>query len=176
MRKYILLAASCAAVAPLFPAGVSAQEQPQEITADTAVTTEATAAPVEIKEEPAKTIIATEKKVSTSNLIDDEVLNLIRKKVNTELVFFMLKNQNTKYANYGDDKVQELDKQWVEERKADSKPLISATLTNPLSSYLTMVQAHSYGLFTTLFVMDAKGLNVGQSDISSDYWQGDEKK
>ena len=24
--------------------------------------------------------------------------------------------------------------------------------------------------------MDAKGLNVGQSDVTSDYWQGDEDK
>jgi hypothetical protein len=24
--------------------------------------------------------------------------------------------------------------------------------------------------------MDAKGLNVGQSDVTSDYWQGDEAK
>jgi hypothetical protein len=29
---------------------------------------------------------------------------------------------------------------------------------------------------TEIFVMDNKGLNVGQSDITSDYWQGDEAK
>ncbi len=111
-----------------------------------------------------------------SSLINDEVIALIRKKVETDLVVFMLNNQNKKYTSYDDAKIQALDKQWMDERAAETKPLISATLTNPLSSYLTMVQAHSYGLFTTLFVMDDKGLNVGQSDISSDYWQGDEAK
>ena len=29
---------------------------------------------------------------------------------------------------------------------------------------------------TEIFVMDNKGLNVGQSDITSDFWQGDEAK
>jgi hypothetical protein len=31
-------------------------------------------------------------------------------------------------------------------------------------------------MITEMFVMDAKGLNVGQSDVTSDYWQGDEAK
>ena len=31
-------------------------------------------------------------------------------------------------------------------------------------------------MVTEIFVMDNKGLNVGQSDVTSDYWQGDEAK
>jgi hypothetical protein len=31
-------------------------------------------------------------------------------------------------------------------------------------------------MYTEIFVMDNKGLNVGQSDVTSDYWQGDEAK
>ncbi len=31
-------------------------------------------------------------------------------------------------------------------------------------------------MFSEIFVMDNKGLNVGQSNITSDYWQGDEVK
>lgn len=112
----------------------------------------------------------------TADLIDDEVIAMIRSKVDTELTFFMVNNQNEKYQTYDDQKVAELDNQWVDERASDSKPLISATLSNPLSTYLTMVQAHSEGLITEIFVMDNKGLNVGQSNISSDYWQGDEAK
>ncbi len=29
---------------------------------------------------------------------------------------------------------------------------------------------------TEVFVMDARGLNVAASDVTSDYWQGDEEK
>ena len=32
------------------------------------------------------------------------------------------------------------------------------------------------GLYSEIFVMDNKGLNAGQSDKTSDYWQGDEAK
>ena len=54
--------------------------------------------------------------------------------------------------------------------------MVAATLTNPLSSYLTQIQARSGGLYAEIFVMDAVGLNVGQSSITSDFWQGDEAK
>ena len=32
------------------------------------------------------------------------------------------------------------------------------------------------GLYTEIIVMDGKGLNAGQSAVTSDYWQGDEDK
>jgi len=38
------------------------------------------------------------------------------------------------------------------------------------------VQAQAQGLYYEVFVTDDKGLNVGQSAITSDYWQGDEAK
>jgi hypothetical protein len=38
------------------------------------------------------------------------------------------------------------------------------------------VQEESGGRFTEIFATDAKGLNVAQSTITSDYWQGDEDK
>lgn len=69
-----------------------------------------------------------------------------------------------------------LDAQWRAEREDDDKPLISATLSSPLSSYLTRVQAGALGLYTEVFITDANGLNVGQSAITGDYWQGDEAK
>jgi hypothetical protein len=31
-------------------------------------------------------------------------------------------------------------------------------------------------MYTEIFVMDGRGLNVGQSDVTPDYWQGDEAK
>jgi hypothetical protein len=37
-------------------------------------------------------------------------------------------------------------------------------------------QEESVGLISEVFVMDAKGMNVGQSNETSDYWQSDEAK
>ena len=84
--------------------------------------------------------------------------------------------QNSVTGAYDQAKIDELDKQWRAEVDAASKPLIDATLANEASAYLAKVQEDSAGKFTEIFATDAKGLNVAQSTITSDYWQGDEDK
>ncbi len=87
-----------------------------------------------------------------------------------------LKAQNTKTKDMPEAEIIALDNQWREEVNASSQPLITEVLGTPLSAYLKQVKADSQGLFTEIFVMDARGMNVGQSDVTSDYWQGDEAK
>ena len=84
--------------------------------------------------------------------------------------------QNAVTAGYDQAKIDALDAQWKAEVSAASKPLIDATLANAASQYLNGVQDASGGKYTEIFAMDAKGLNVGQSTLTSDYWQGDEDK
>ncbi len=112
----------------------------------------------------------------SKSIIDDDALNEIRKWLENPVVEISINAQNRKYGNISQEVVDQLDKQWRAERKADDQPLIATTLSSPLSNYLTQIQAASGGLFTEIFVMDAKGLNVGQSAITSDFWQGDEGK
>jgi hypothetical protein len=110
------------------------------------------------------------------NLVTNGVVKDIKAFLFQEIVLLSVDNQNKKYAGMSQGAIDALDQQWKAETKAEDQPLISATLSNPLSSYLTRVQAHSKGLYTEMFVMDKNGLNVGQSNISSDFWQGDEAK
>ena len=84
--------------------------------------------------------------------------------------------QNAVTAGYDQAKIDALDTQWRAEVGAASKPLIDATLGNAASQYLAGVQEASAGKYTEIFAMDAKGLNVAQSTLTSDYWQGDEDK
>ena len=84
--------------------------------------------------------------------------------------------QNAVTGAYDQAQIDALDTQWRAEVGAASKPLIDATLGNPASQYLAGVQAASAGKYTEIFAMDAKGLNVAQSTLTSDYWQGDEDK
>ena len=84
--------------------------------------------------------------------------------------------QNAMSSSYDQAKIDELDAQWRAEVGAASRPLIDATLANAASQYLVGVQEESLGKYTEIFAMDAKGLNVGQSAVTSDYWQGDEGK
>lgn len=84
--------------------------------------------------------------------------------------------QNEQSAGYDQAKIDALDQQWRAEVDAADKPLINATLGTDASKFLAAAQADSAGLFTEIFATDAKGLNVAQSTITSDYWQGDEDK
>lgn len=69
-----------------------------------------------------------------------------------------------------------LDQAWRKESAGGAGSMIEKVLDNGLSAYLKDIQEQSQGLITEILVMDNKGLNVGQSEISSDFWQGDEHK
>lgn len=92
------------------------------------------------------------------------------------VVIDAIKQQNEQSAGYDAAKIEQLDSQWRAEVGAASKPLIDATLGTDASIVLKQIQEQSGGLITEIFVMDAKGLNVAQSTVTSDYWQGDEDK
>ena len=109
-------------------------------------------------------------------LMTPEFISSVREWLANPIVNLSIHTQNDLRGALPQDEIDALDKQWRAERESEDKPLISATLSAPLSIYLLRVQAMSTGLFTETFVMDANGLNVGQSAITGDYWQGDEAK
>lgn len=84
--------------------------------------------------------------------------------------------QNAKFSGLQQADVDALDKKWRAEVEAADKPMINEALSSPLSKFLVEQREKSGGVITELFVTDNKGLNVGQSDPTSDYWQGDEAK
>lgn len=96
--------------------------------------------------------------------------------IDSEVVRVSVKAQNERLHKLDQSAIDALDKQWTAERESSDKPLIAATLSNPLSVYLARMQGRSLGLYAEIFVMDQNGLNVGQSSITSDFWQGDEGK
>jgi hypothetical protein len=103
------------------------------------------------------------KSVTASWLTNPVVINAVRK-------------QNEAHAGLPQDEIIALDKKWRSETGASDQPMIKSVLANELSRFLANEKEKSAGLFTEIFVMDNKGLNVGQSDVTSDYWQGDEAK
>lgn len=87
-----------------------------------------------------------------------------------------VKAQNVESSKLDPAAIQALDQTWRSEAGSDGHPMIDKVLSSPLSAFLRNKQDESDGSITEIFVMDASGLNVGQSDITSDYWQGDEAK
>ncbi|WP_424981057.1 PDC sensor domain-containing protein [Maritalea sp. S77] len=110
------------------------------------------------------------------NLLNEVVAGPVAQVVNSEAVWSSVAQQNTQTADYTQDQIDQLDAQWRAEVDAAEKPLIDEVMARPLSNYLKSVQDESNGVITEIFVVDAMGLNVGQSAVTSDYWQGDEAK
>ncbi|MCY1668454.1 hypothetical protein [Rhizobium sp. SL86] len=108
--------------------------------------------------------------------VTDYVKTNVASWVNDPVIVNAIKAQNSKHAALGEAEIIALDKKWRAEVDGADKPLITETLGNAVSAFLKEKQAASAGAISEVFVMDNKGLNVGQSDVTSDYWQGDEAK
>lgn len=84
--------------------------------------------------------------------------------------------QNARTAGLTAAEIDQLDKAWRAEVGTADAPTITPVLENPAADLLREKVAASGGAITEIFVMDAQGLNVAASSVTSDYWQGDEAK
>jgi hypothetical protein len=109
-------------------------------------------------------------------LITPAVIADVKKLLGQPVTVISIGASNDAHGKIDQAGIDSLDKEWKAETKAEKQPLIAEMLSSPLSNYLLYLQAQSAGLYTEMFVMDDKGLNVGQSSVTSDYWQGDEGK
>lgn len=115
-----------------------------------------------------------------ANDFEPQIMDILNNQVRTWLsdpaIVDAIKAQNTENANLGDADIDALDKKWRAEAKAGGGEMINGVLAKDISKFLTAKKEGSNGIFSEIFVMDNKGLNVGQSDVTSDYMQGDEGK
>lgn len=84
--------------------------------------------------------------------------------------------QNEKNSGLTDADIATLDLQWRAEKKAGGGDLMAGKMGNDLAGFLKGIKDKSDGVIVEIFVMDNKGLNVGQTDPTGDYMQGDEAK
>jgi hypothetical protein len=108
--------------------------------------------------------------------VTDYINANVRAWFNDPIIIKAIKAQDAKNANLKQADIDVLDKKWRAEVETDSHPFIDSVLGNEVSAFLKAKQEASGGTITEIFVMDDRGLNVGQSDVTSDYWQGDEAK
>ena len=87
-----------------------------------------------------------------------------------------IRDQNARTADLSTDEIEALDGQWRAQIGGADAPLIAEVTGNSAAAQLREVQAGSGGLYSEIFVMDTVGLNVAASQVTSDYWQGDEAK
>jgi hypothetical protein len=86
-----------------------------------------------------------------------------------------LAKANNQHANYTKSQFLALNKQWQNELKASNKPTIKKVLNNSLSTLLDTIKDHSKGLYQSIVITDKYGLNIGQSDVTENYYQANQK-
>jgi hypothetical protein len=107
-----------------------------------------------------------------NGLVDEK----LRAEFSAPEVVEAIRAQNAAHAGLSEAQILELDQKWRAEIEAGGGPMTSEVLGSPLSQRLKAAVAAHGGLIVEVFVMDNLGLNVGQADLTSDYWQGDEDK
>jgi hypothetical protein len=101
---------------------------------------------------------------------------VVKLAVNAPEVIAAVQEQNVASAGLTPDQIEALDRQWRAERKVNGGPLNNAKMFNPTSQFLKGFKTAANGPIVEIFIMDNKGLNVAQTDPTSDYMQGDEDK
>lgn len=109
---------------------------------------------------------------SLSSLVDAQ----LRAVVADADIIAAIKAQNAAHAELTQDEIDALDKEWRAQVGQSPAALIDPILGNDASAKLVAARDAAEGLLTEVFVMDDRGLNVAASDVTSDYWQGDEAK
>lgn len=84
--------------------------------------------------------------------------------------------QNINNLGITDSEIDRLDQRWRKERLRPSGSFINSVMGNQFSAFLRGIKAASKGVITEIFVMDNVGLNVGQTNGTGDFMQGDEDK
>ena len=112
----------------------------------------------------------------SAEIITPDVIKDMRERIVQQVTILSITAANKVHTGVDQAAIDKMDAAWKAEAKSDDQPFIAEILSSPLSNYLLYIQASSAGLFTEIFVMDKFGLNVGQSSVTSDYWQGDEDK
>ncbi|GMG81896.1 hypothetical protein LNKW23_11090 [Paralimibaculum aggregatum] len=100
----------------------------------------------------------------------------IRAVVQDPVLIAAIRAQNAETAGLTETEILARDQDWRAQVGTAETPLINRVLSGPAAEHLRAAAEASGGLFTEIFAMDAVGLNVAASGVTSDYWQGDEAK
>ncbi|MAX87852.1 MULTISPECIES: substrate-binding periplasmic protein [Thalassolituus] len=116
--------------------------------------------------------------VALNDLERENLLSVVSKRIRTIIddnkLLTALDDSNQMQKALAADVIDALDVQWRHEVSAAEQPLISEIISRPTSAYLRSVKELSNGLITEAILVGSAGLNVAQSDITTDYYQADE--
>lgn len=88
----------------------------------------------------------------------------------------LLKARNLKSRRLSKQEITKRDKKWIHAFMQSDFSYSIELVDQEMSAQLREIKKQSQEMITEIIVTDARGLNVAVSDMTSDYWQGDEEK
>lgn len=88
----------------------------------------------------------------------------------------LLKERNLKSRRFSKQEIAERDKKWNQAFMQNDFSYSIELVDQEMSAHLREIKKQSQDMITEIIVTDARGLNAAISDMTSDYWQGDEEK
>ena len=117
---------------------------------------------------------------SQTNIYESRLKNIlnndIAKWAYNPIIINAIKEQNEAHDTLSMIEIEKLDRTWQLQINNVNRPLINEVQNKEISDFLLSKQIQSDGLYREIMVMDNRGLIVGNSIVSTDYWQGDEAK
>ncbi len=119
---------------------------------------------------------------SLGDLIERLVRDDLPEVVAHPIVVDAVMAQNRRTAELSRAEIARLDKTWrsLVHREVGSEEalgrLVTSVTDNQASRFLALVRDYSGDVVEAVMIMDAVGLNVAVSEVTVDYWQGDEMK
>ena len=108
--------------------------------------------------------------------INQYIESHIREWLSSDEIIRAVDMQNIQHLGITASEINRLDQRWRTERLRAEGALISSVMSNELSAFLRGIKAASGGVISEIFIMDNVGLNVGQTNGTGDFMQGDEAK
>jgi hypothetical protein len=88
----------------------------------------------------------------------------------------LLMERNLKSRRFTKQEITERDKKWTRDFLQNDFSYSISLVDQELSAQLREIKKQSQDMITEVIITDARGLNVAISNMTSDYWQGDEEK
>jgi|GEM_PF-1773663 len=88
----------------------------------------------------------------------------------SDIVIDNLNQMNDKHAGLSEINLSVLDNDWRSELRKIKQPLITQVMENDLSKFLIKTVEAGQGVYTEITVIDSRGLNIGQTVVSQNYF------
>jgi hypothetical protein len=110
--------------------------------------------------------------------VHDFYVDNVQQWVKDPQVIAAIREQNQRTIGMDEDAIIAADEKWRAEVGSDdvNRPMVDDVMKRDVSLFLKKKQRGADWMVVEIILMDAKGLNVGLSTPTSDFWQGDEAK